>query len=111
MQTVAWLNLLMMTYQGNWRPFLGVFNNRKHFFNEILIMLMTSQMFIFTDWCSNNSFQYQLSWGYILTVIFFIFVNFLFIVYPIFRLAVLKTIYFWLLIKSKLPKMNKNKED
>lgn len=60
-----YINLFVMIYVGNVRPFKTAKMNRDELVNEGLIYLLTIILTVFTDFCPLAESRYSIGWGYV----------------------------------------------
>ena len=70
------VNLLIMIYVGQVRPFSNPRANRDQLLNEALIYMMTYILALFTDFCGSPDARYNLGWIYIVLNIIHIAIRF-----------------------------------
>ena len=58
LQLCLQINLFMLIYIGESRPYLAAFQNAKELANEVFVLTCTQAMILFSDYCSDDEFQY-----------------------------------------------------
>ena len=63
-------NQMMMMLVGSFQPFRQKLINQREMFNEFMILTMTLNLMLFTDFANSPSFQYDIAgWWYVSTII------------------------------------------
>jgi hypothetical protein len=58
-----YLNLIMMIYIGNSRPFVTRRDNNIEFINEIFIWMSTMHIILFTEFVKDEEVRYMCGWS------------------------------------------------
>ena len=58
------MNMLIMIYIGNNKPFKELLSNRDELFFEFLVGNITILLFTFSDFCPDPLMKYNVGWAY-----------------------------------------------
>ena len=79
------VNLVQLIYIGRSKPLIGKTANRLEFLGENLICLLTILSVIFTDFCPDTVFRYNVGWIFVGLLIFGLGCFLVFVFMDIFR--------------------------
>ena len=68
-QLIAFLSSLVMVYQGIYKPQQSKTHNRVEMFNEVMNLLSTYPLFLFTDFVLDKEAQYSCGWAMIIITV------------------------------------------
>mmetsp|Transcript_11864 Transcript_11864/g.18305 ORF Transcript_11864/g.18305 Transcript_11864/m.18305 type:complete len:166 (+) Transcript_11864:1334-1831(+) len=60
------MNMVVVIFQGQVKPFKTLHENRMDIFNEAMVMFITYHLFMFTDALPDMDAQYLIGWSFVL---------------------------------------------
>lgn len=111
------VNLGVMILQNYNRPYKIRLLNRLSLFNNMMVILITYPLILFSDFANNKEFQYHYGgWSWIITLLVILLVNLLVVWMPLYAIIKIIVIKYYRILEAKFAKtrlgmyMNARKE-